>query len=161
MEENSPFIFSRAEIRQKGGLTSAFKPDITLFADSLEKPAKIQNLELALEFFPDEKGPIILSGSLEAELRLECSRCGEPLTARFKENFDEVYEDTVECIDVRETVRETLVVLAPMKVLCSDACKGLCPVCGVNRNIKICSCQPPKRNSFAALDNFNKENTAR
>ncbi|MCX5785402.1 MAG: DUF177 domain-containing protein [Elusimicrobia bacterium] len=161
MEEKNPFVFSREEIRQKGGLKSAFKPDAALFTDALEKPAVVKNLELNIEFFPDEKGPIILAGALKAELMLECSRCGKPLTACLKENFDEVYEDTVECIDVREAVRETLVLLAPMKILCSDACRGLCPVCGINRNIKTCSCRMPGRNPFAALDDLKKKNGAR
>jgi len=154
MEENSPFVFSRDEIREKGGLKTVFRPEAAQFADALGKPDELKSLELTLEFFPDEKGAVILSGTLEAELKLECYRCAGLFTTRFKENFDEVYEDTVEYIDVREAVRETLALLMPMKILCSDACKGLCQVCGVNRNVKTCSCQMPKQNPFAALDAF-------
>jgi len=152
MEENSPFVFSRDEIREKGGLKAVFKPEAAQFSDAIEKPGELKSLALTLEFFPDEKGAIILSGALEAELKLECYRCAGLFATRLKENFDEVYEDTVEYIDVREAVRETLVLLMPMKILCSDACKGCCQVCGSNRNAKTCSCQAPKQNPFAALN---------
>ena len=44
-------------------------------------------------------------------------------------------------IDLREVVREQLYLAMPMKPLCREDCKGLCPVCGVNRNRETCTCQ--------------------
>jgi uncharacterized protein len=44
-------------------------------------------------------------------------------------------------IDLREVVREQLYLALPMKPLCREDCKGLCPVCGVNRNRETCTCQ--------------------
>lgn len=44
-------------------------------------------------------------------------------------------------IDLTEVVREQLYLALPMKPLCQEACKGLCPVCGVNRNRETCTCQ--------------------
>jgi len=44
-------------------------------------------------------------------------------------------------IDLREVVREQLYLALPMKPLCQEDCKGLCPVCGVNRNRETCTCQ--------------------
>ena len=32
---------------------------------------------------------------------------------------------------------------APLKALCEEGCKGLCPVCGRNRNRETCECAPP------------------
>ena len=46
-----------------------------------------------------------------------------------------------EKIDLGEVVREQLYLALPMKPLCQEDCKGLCPVCGVNRNRETCSCQ--------------------
>jgi uncharacterized protein len=38
-------------------------------------------------------------------------------------------------------VVETETTLAlPMKPLCRDDCRGLCPVCGGNRNLVACAC---------------------
>ncbi len=44
-------------------------------------------------------------------------------------------------IDLGEVVREQLYLALPMKPLCQQDCKGLCPVCGVNRNRETCTCQ--------------------
>ena len=44
-------------------------------------------------------------------------------------------------IDLGEVVREQLYLALPMKPLCQEDCKGLCPVCGVNRNRETCTCQ--------------------
>lgn len=46
-----------------------------------------------------------------------------------------------EGIDLGEVVREQLYLALPMKPLCREDCKGLCPVCGVNRNRETCTCQ--------------------
>ena len=44
-------------------------------------------------------------------------------------------------IDLGEVVREQLYLALPMKPLCQEDCKGLCPVCGGNRNREACTCQ--------------------
>jgi uncharacterized protein len=46
-----------------------------------------------------------------------------------------------ETIDLGEVVREQLYLALPMKPLCREDCKGLCPVCGANRNRETCACQ--------------------
>jgi uncharacterized protein len=39
-----------------------------------------------------------------------------------------------------------------LKVICREDCKGLCPTCGTNRNIELCSCTQPLGNPrWAAL----------
>ncbi|KUL03338.1 MAG: Uncharacterized protein XE12_0521 [Synergistales bacterium 54_9] len=43
-------------------------------------------------------------------------------------------------IDIADQVWETLVMALPEKVLCREDCKGICPVCGSNRNYENCSC---------------------
>lgn len=46
-----------------------------------------------------------------------------------------------ETIDLGEVVREQLYLALPMKPLCREDCKGLCAVCGGNRNRETCTCQ--------------------
>ena len=43
-------------------------------------------------------------------------------------------------IDLTEFVHDTLLLAVPMKILCREDCRGLCPVCGVNRNQTDCQC---------------------
>jgi len=44
-------------------------------------------------------------------------------------------------IDLKEDVREMLVLAIPQKILCSDECKGICAGCGADLNTETCRCQ--------------------
>ena len=44
-------------------------------------------------------------------------------------------------IDLGQLMREQLYLAVPMKPLCDDACRGLCPVCGTNLNRGTCTCR--------------------
>jgi uncharacterized protein len=50
------------------------------------------------------------------------------------------YQD--EAIDLSELLREQFYLVLPMKPLCRESCKGLCPQCGVNLNVETCACKP-------------------
>jgi uncharacterized protein len=39
-------------------------------------------------------------------------------------------------------VREQMHLALPLRRLCREDCRGLCPSCGVNRNTGSCDCQP-------------------
>jgi uncharacterized protein len=45
-------------------------------------------------------------------------------------------------LDVVDLLREQFQLTLPMKPLCSEACRGLCPECGTNRNRNECACAP-------------------
>src|SRR5262245_37073860 len=47
-----------------------------------------------------------------------------------------------ETLDLGELMHEQFVLALPMKPLCSDVCKGLCPACGTNLNKGACDCKP-------------------
>lgn len=150
MQEKSPLVFKYADIVAEGGLSLELEPFPAGYADLYDLPVLLKKVRLGLEFTvgPDS---VFLSGKARAELGLECSRCAEPLVRSFEDSFDEVYPDTVEYIDTRELIRETLGLLAPMKVLCSENCKGRCLVCGADRNRLVCACKPDKASHFEAL----------
>jgi uncharacterized protein len=48
------------------------------------------------------------------------------------------YRDCV--IDLSEAVRDTIILEVPMRIVCQETCRGLCPQCGVNWNQKECNC---------------------
>ena len=105
---------------------------------------------------------VIVEGQIEAELRLECDRCLAPLQLPVASVFQieyvtpeiyqtgqaaELLEDDLglsvfdgEVIDIDEIVREQLLLALPAQTLCREDCKGLCPTCGVDRNVKECNC---------------------
>jgi uncharacterized protein len=47
---------------------------------------------------------------------------------------------TGDTIDLAEILREQIILALPMYPKCSEACKGLCPGCGVDRNKESCRC---------------------
>lgn len=56
-----------------------------------------------------------------------------------KEDF--VFVQNIEGkIDIADQVWESLIVSLPEKVLCSSDCRGLCPICGKDRNKEDCGC---------------------
>jgi len=98
-------------------------------------------------------------GRLEADVTLECARCLEPFSQHLKNETDfiatpfkqggtgpaddeeYVYYDGDLRADLREIVRQTVILALEMKPLCSEDCRGLCPQCGTNLNVKKCKCQ--------------------
>jgi uncharacterized protein len=108
---------------------------------------------------------VVVRGTLATSLRLTCSRCAEeivvplqvPLEAvylpaptasseREKEIEDsgaDVYAYSEHVIDLREMVRDKLLLSIPLQPCCHPGCKGLCPSCGVNWNVSTCQCAQP------------------
>lgn len=57
------------------------------------------------------------------------------------ENIVHVLGSSVHEIDLNEGIRESLLLALPMRLLCRDDCKGICPGCGANLNEETCSCK--------------------
>ncbi len=92
-----------------------------------------------------------LIGKAECYYEAECSSCLDTVKDKFSfeivENFakTEYDEDTklleFNEIDADEQVYQNLIMNLPLKVICSDNCKGLCTKCGVNLNTSTCDCE--------------------
>jgi uncharacterized protein len=118
-------------------------------------------VKLAFDIFKD-KDQFRLVGGVTTTLGLPCSRCLEPFTWPIDASFDlryqphakntgegerEIEEDDLttafyenDTIDLGQLIREQIYLSLPMKPLCDDQCKGLCPVCGTNWNKGQCEC---------------------
>ncbi|MBV5316219.1 MAG: DUF177 domain-containing protein [Desulfobulbaceae bacterium] len=60
-------------------------------------------------------------------------------------------------IDLDDVLRQQLYLSLPVKSLCSEQCKGICPQCGVNRNLAECNCaNETPVGPFAALVQLKK-----
>lgn len=89
-------------------------------------------------------------GTITGTMTFECSRC----LKLFEQNISIPFEcsftkEEYEC-DVTEEVRESVLLNIPMKPLCNKDCKGLCPVCGNNKNEKDCFCEQKIKDEFVA-----------
>ena len=89
----------------------------------------------------------------EASYRTTCARCGKPMVEKlafsFTEHFvrsicktpdDELYPYEGERLDLTEAFFDNLFLEMPMTTVCSESCKGLCPVCGADLNLGQCGC---------------------
>lgn len=122
-------------------------------------------------------GKVHIEGRLNADVRRNCTRCLESTTDSLdvsvnavfvdasKEELDEERElssaDLDESlviggeIDLKEVVREQILLALPDKVYCSDSCKGLCPECGADLNLIDCKCAESDLDPrWAALKNL-------
>ncbi|HHL74018.1 MAG TPA: DUF177 domain-containing protein [Bacteroidetes bacterium] len=86
-----------------------------------------------------------------------CDRCLEPFVAAIAEKFSFLYTEDSDLIspddfiyaydasrpeiDIAPAVKETILLGVPIKFLCSEECKGLCPQCGTNLNQSRCACK--------------------
>ncbi len=117
---------------------------------------------------------ICVRGSFQTLVEAVCDRCLEPVTLPVKREFDltyrpvstiareeemEVPKDELEVgfyhgegIQLTDILVEQIILEFPMKVICRDDCRGLCPSCGADRNQGVCSCpQTQSVSPFAAL----------
>ena len=97
-------------------------------------------------------GTVEISADICGEYTAQCSRCGEvcalPLKARLEESTEEDFSDAdEECLslngnilDIGGAVEAAVFGEVGLRVLCSEDCKGLCPVCGTNLNKNKCNC---------------------
>ena len=113
---------------------------------SFEKPVKvtgeIKNIGSALR--------IILK--IEGEYTSFCDRCGcEVSESVFGEAEEDITEGNVDMdaemftitghtLDISGAVESLVYSSLPMRNLCSDECKGLCPRCGIDLNKSECNC---------------------
>lgn len=120
-------------------------------------------------------GALLVQGTARARLRVTCDRCLAPFELEVVCDFeqqcvrgredghptrpsgdegrtDDVCEYRGDLVDIGPGVRESLSLAIPIKLVCNDECKGLCPSCGKNLNEGPCDCTGrPYDVRFAAL----------
>jgi len=109
--------------------------------------SKPLHLELLAESVVDG---IAVSGQVGGTMTLVCSRClaefEEPLEMYVDEVFafsatakdEDAYQVQGKTIDLEPMLRDLTILAIPIRPLHSDACKGICPVCGTDRNQVDC-----------------------
>ncbi|MFP4372640.1 MAG: YceD family protein [Halanaerobium sp.] len=105
----------------------------------IEKP-----IELELEIF-NTRDSFVVEGKLKAELILSCSRClqkySSPVELDISEDVLKSEMEDEEELYLDEIVVDNIILSLPMKPLCSDNCKGICPKCGQDLNEGECDCE--------------------
>ncbi len=118
----------------------------------------VDALQATLHLTPQDGGCLV-HGRLAGTVAMPCDRCAEDATVRIDQRFTELFsmqEDLQEPgqdpairpaldgqgleIEVSALLWEEFSVALPLKPLCSDTCKGLCPMCGTDLNTGTCDC---------------------
>ena len=64
-------------------------------------------------------------------------------------------------LDLSIGIKEAIILALPIACLCDSGCKGLCPVCGMNRNIKKCKCKVKKGGLFTPIETKQRSKSKR
>ncbi|HOL51260.1 MAG TPA: DUF177 domain-containing protein [Bacillota bacterium] len=101
---------------------------------------------------------IVVTGIAYGRARATCDRCLSefelPLESSILETYyrsdeapDSPDEDEREygednIVDIAPAIEQAFILLLPIRIVCDEGCKGLCPQCGHNLNWGDCSCPP-------------------
>jgi len=172
------FISIRELEHHEVPFSQEFRPEVIDFGPDLHQhiPLKTQG---RAELVEERRGhgqaleDIRVVGNFSTQLELRCARCLEPVLRDVAGDFDLIYrplgadagmqERSVrgaeadiayyqgEGLLLEDVLREQVLLAVPLKAVCSDACKGLCPRCGMNLNSEACVCQPVQDQRWGAL----------
>jgi len=112
---------------------------------------------------PSGAREIRIRGSVRGELEVACARCLEPIRVPVEAALDLFYRPMAQIardeeiaiseaeteigfyegsgIELADVVREQVLVAMPIRSVCREDCRGICPVCGANRNAALCACR--------------------
>ena len=119
-----------------------------------------------------------IRGHIDATSVMDCVRCLQPVERPVSIDFEVTYVDPdhfaadkekevshddletdvllSDTIDLKDVVREQVLLDMPVQVFCSEDCKGLCRKCGANLNLVTCSCHDDEVDPrWSALKNLN------
>ena len=126
------------------------------------------------ELLSNTLGEIRIHGHLTVDMEADCDRCLEPVRIPLNSDFDLFYRPVVHTpighevaideaesemgfyegggIELGDVLREHILLTLPMQQICSEACLGICPTCGKNRNQGDCGCEvKPADDRWSAL----------
>lgn len=172
MNTKHAFSLGVTHISKDPGSTLSF--DLVGYIDDLKVGSSYvgRNTEIEVSGIAEAvHGGILVSGHIVTSWGGECRRCLEEASGRIEVSVRELFErqdkdpgpsfdtDTYryvgEVLDLREMVKDQVLLELPIAPLCKTECRGLCVHCGVNLNQAQCDCElsirDPRWNVLDAL----------
>jgi uncharacterized protein len=139
----------------------SWQPGEIDFSDTAARQTAPLTAKGVAELLPHTGGEVRVQGQVKTTLETECARCLGRATFEIDSPFDLFYKPAAEAligedevaIDegeaemgfyelpglvLEDILREQVLLQLPMQTVCSEDCKGICPVCGANRNEGEC-----------------------
>ncbi len=120
--------------------------------DILGEPVSFDGVTLSGMYSAAGKSVLIM-GQLTAAVHARCAKCLGPAQVELMVPFREIFvqdgdpEDPDKFafegtfLDLSHLMLSMAVLALPMRFVCGEDCKGLCPVCGENLNKNHCTCR--------------------
>lgn len=133
--------------------------DVTLTPDIDDPDIRLQSAVRFTGVVKECGGFVRMNATIRFDFLASCARCLEevgespeiPLELtgfeqdKLPEDDEEDFVEIVDSkIDLYPIASEAVTVNLPSRVLCKEDCRGLCPVCGVNKNLSDCDCEKKK-----------------
>ncbi len=151
--------------------------DLKTFSDGFSDYEVLSFPKMTLKLSKAGDKRLACSGKGVITLSVPCDRCLKPVESTFdldideKINFSEdanedenaVEKDYIDgyCLNIDELINIEILISKPVKTLCKEDCKGLCPVCGTDLNVRECGCDrsspDPRMSVFKDILNNFKE----
>jgi len=147
---------------KKARLAVTFPPGEIAYDEGLRQIAPLA-VDGSAELLAHTLGEIRIQGHLKVTMATECDRCLEPAEFPIDSNFDLFYRPAVKMdfgdeveidegeaeiafyegggLELKDVLREYVLLSLPMQRICREDCHGICPVCGRNRNLVNCGCE--------------------
>lgn len=99
------------------------------------------------------EGKINVDVHTATKVKRICSRCLDSFTENIEvdshyifvreviDDKEDYYVYKGDKVDITDQILSDIAASLSMKPLCKDTCKGLCPICGINKNISDCQCK--------------------
>ena len=147
----NPLLINAAELLRRPGSDRRLHLELTVaglgISDTRFDPDATVEVSVRLESLTDG---IVVDGELRAPWADSCRRCLAAASGEIVGDVHELYQYLVtdpdafeivdEQIDLLPMVREHVLLDSPLAPLCRPDCAGLCPSCGVDRNVATCGC---------------------
>jgi uncharacterized protein len=144
--------FNLTEILSNDGMNQRISTDVGIkeldLGNNIYQVVNPIHIDLDITNLGDKK--MNLQGTVTGTLNIPCDRCMEEVDHKIETNFskDIKFQDNEDVtwyidgynLDLEKLALDELIIDLPMKVLCSDTCKGICNQCGVNLNKGTCDC---------------------
>lgn len=150
MELNFTRITKAEGIRENFDITDHLEDStIDFCGEKLEIASPVRVVGSAVNF----EGKINVRLKITAQVRRKCSRCLESFKEEVEveseyvfvkealENMEDYYIFKGDKVDITDIVLGEIAAELDMKPLCNENCKGLCPICGKNKNSIDCQCK--------------------
>jgi uncharacterized protein len=153
-----------------------FEPGQIDFSDTGLRQASGVHAEGSASILDNSGGEIRIQGRFSGTMEADCDRCLGTASYPLDKTFDLFYRPPLNVVtdelkidegeaeigfyeglglELADVIKEQILLALPMQRICQEDCKGICPVCGANRNEVVCEChEEPADDRWRALKNL-------